>query len=48
MASEIQIEAGEEVKIGAVRVRNTTGNAIRISVDDSQITLNVVACCIGE
>lgn len=48
MASEILIENGEEVKVGTVRMRNSTGNAIKVQVGDDKVTLNVIQCCIGE
>ena len=48
MPKRIQVEDKSSVKIGSLEFRNNTGNAIQILVGKDGITLDVVACCIGE
>lgn len=45
---EVQIEDNTTAVVGTMKLRNSTGNAIRVSIDEDGATLSVVACCIGE
>lgn len=44
----VQVEDKSSVKFGDLELRNNTGTAIKVVLDETTATVDVVACCIGE